>query len=242
MAKRNDPVARARGRKPAPVKKPFPWGFAAGCLALLLFLGGIITYAVVNTGIGDKSSLKHAEHAISGLTSKHGLSRNHKDGVAISYPNQSGTPPIGGDHNPVPQSCQVYTAAIANEHAVHSLEHGAVWITYNPSLSAGDVATLKKLVDGEPARMLSPYPGLKKPISVQAWGEQIFATKASDPRIKQFAELFTKGPQDLEPNNSCVGTTATGPIVPTGATPSGTPTPKATSSAKATASPAATKK
>lgn len=239
MAKRNDPVARARGRnKPAPVKKPFPVGFSIGVLVLVLFLGGILAYATMNQGIGDKSSLKYAQHQISGLQSSSGLGRSHKDG-AQNYPNSTNTPPDGGDHNVDPQSCQVYTAAVANEHAVHSLEHGAVWVTYNPtSASAKDIATLKSLVDGNTYRLLSPYPGLKSKISLQAWGERVFVNSASDPRVKKFLDLFTNGPQTQEVGSACVGTTATGPVKPTAATPAATATP----TIKATPAPTATKK
>ncbi len=212
MAKRNDPVARARGRKPAPVKKPFPVGFAVGVAVLVLFLGAILTYAVQNTGVGDKSSLKYAETQITGLQSFRDLSQDHKPGPQ-SYPNVADTPPVGGAHSGDPQSCQVYTAAIANESAVHSLEHGAVWVTYDPKkASADDVKTLKALVDGNPDRLMSPYPGLKSAISLQAWGERVFVDKASDPRVKEFLKLFTKGAQTKEVAATCVGTTQTGPL------------------------------
>ena len=227
MAKRNDPVSRARGRKPAPVKKPFPVGFALGCLALAAALVGIIVYAVANQGVGDKSSLKYAEHQISGLDISHGQAANHKDG-ALPYPGKETAPPTGGDHNGTPQSCQVYTAAIANEHAVHSLEHGAVWVTYNPDkASKDDIEALKKLVDGNPDRLLSPYPGLKTKVSLQAWGERLFVDKVSDSRVKEFLDLFTKGPQTQEINGTCVGTTATGPVAPAApvVTPSATASP-----------------
>jgi hypothetical protein len=33
---------------------------------------------------------------------------------------------------------------------------------------------------------LSPYPGLRSNISLQAWGYQLFLNKADDPRIQQF--------------------------------------------------------
>ena len=213
MAKRNDPVSRARGRgKPAPVKKPFPVGFAVGCLVLASLLIGTLVYAASNQGIGDKSSLKYAQHQISGIQNSSGLGRNHVDGT-LPYPNEASVPPDGGNHNGNPQSCQVYPQAIANEHAVHSLEHGAVWVTYNPTkASAKDIATLKALVDGNPDRLLSPYPNLKSAISLQAWGERVFVDKASDSRVKRFLDLFTKGPQTLEVNGTCVGTTATGPV------------------------------
>ncbi|MCW2598599.1 MAG: hypothetical protein JWM02_428 [Frankiales bacterium] len=211
MAKRNDPVSRARGRKPAPVKKPFPMGFAVGCVALVAALGGIVAYAVANQGIGDKSSLKYAQSQVSGIQNTSGLARQHVAGT-VSYPNKADTPPNGGNHNVNPESCQVYTQPIANENAVHSLEHGAVWVTYNPTTaSAADIATLKTLVNGNPYRMLSPYPGLKSPISLQAWGERVLVKKASDPRVKRFLDLFTSGPQAPELGSPCTGTTATVP-------------------------------
>ncbi len=228
MAKRNDPVARARGRKPAPVKKPFPVGFVVGCVALALFLGSIITYAVINTGEGDTSSLKYAQKNIDGLQNSKDLSRDHL-GTAVDYPDEPSTPPVGGKHNETWQSCQVYSAPIANERAIHSLEHGAVWVTYDPAkLSDKDVAALKKLVDGDPKRMMSPYPGLKSAISLQAWGEQLFVDKVSDKRVERFLDLFTNGPQSPERNASCEGSTATGPLAPAPTAPSPTapaPTP-----------------
>ncbi len=214
MAKKNNPVSKARSRKPAPVKKPFPVGFAIGALVLVLALGSIITYAAMNQGLGDKSSLKYAQNQIGGLQSTKGLASKHRDGT-LSYPNSESAPPAGGDHNSAPSSCMVYDKAIANEHAVHSLEHGAVWITYQPELPKKDVDDLKKLVEGDPYRMLSPYPGLKSKVSLQAWGEQLFVDKVSDSRVKKFLDLFTSGPQTREPGAACQGTTATGPLIAT---------------------------
>lgn len=233
MAKKNkDIVTRARTRKPAPVKKPFPVGFAIGAVVLTLALGSIITYSAKHQGLGDTSSLTYARAQIDDLKQIDVVSSNHKPGPQ-SYPDVESVPPTGGDHNVVPQSCQVYDKPIANEHAVHSLEHGAAWLTYDPSLPAKDIATLKKLADGDPYRMMSPYPGLKRKISLQAWGEQVFIDKVSDSRIKRFLELFAGGPQAPERNAACQGTTATGPVAPApapapsaSATPTASPTPK----------------
>jgi len=237
MTKRNDPVARARGRKAAPVKKPFPLGFVLGSTVLLLALAGILVYAVQNQGVGDKSSLKYAQSAISGLKNISGLGRGHTESP-VNYPSQASVPPTGGEHNGVPESCQVYTQPIANEHAVHSLEHGAVWVTYNPDkLSAADVAKLKSMVDGDPYRMMSPYPGLKSAISLQAWGEQLFVDKVSDSRIAQFLKLFTSGPQSPERGSACQGTTATGPLQVTSPAPAMSTMPAATPSATVHTSP-----
>lgn len=204
------------GKRGAPVKKPFPWGFVAGCAVLVLALGGIIFYAVQNQGVGDTTSLKYAESQISGLKSNHALARNHTPAV-VTYPGQKDTPPDGGNHNPLPQSCSVYTSQVPSENVVHSLEHGAVWVTYNPDkASAADIAALTKKVTGNPYRLLSPYPGLKSKISLQAWGEQLFVSSVSDSRIDRFLDLFTGGPQAPERGGSCAGSTTTGTAPSTG--------------------------
>ena len=43
-------------------------------------------------------------------------------------------PPVGGPHDGTWADCNgvVYDTAVRNENMVHTLEHGAIWITYNP--------------------------------------------------------------------------------------------------------------
>jgi hypothetical protein len=104
------------------------------------------------------------------------------------------SPPVGGPHDPYWADCAgaVYSVDIRHENAVHSLEHGAVWITYNPQkVSAADIATLATLVTDQPGRMMSPYAGQGSPISIQSWNHQLSAAKAADPRIAEFADFFT---------------------------------------------------
>jgi hypothetical protein len=119
------------------------------------------------------------------------------------------SPPVGGPHAPPPSwaDCTgtVYDVDIRHENAVHSLEHGAVWITYNPDdVSQSDIDTLAKLVDNKAGRMMSPYAGLDSPISVQAWGHQLKVDSAGDKRIKQFADFLTLNNDFTpEPGASC---------------------------------------
>ena len=219
MAQRSSPpssrAAMKRG-KSAPVKKPFPWGFAAGSAVLASLLVGTLVFAVTHTGSAAPSPLRDADKAVSGLVIAPAgdLTRNHKAGPH----KYAEGPPVGGDHSPVWENCAVYTKPIPNENAVHSLEHGGVWITYDPSLPAADVAKLAGLVTGNCYRMLSPYPGLKSKVSVQAWGRQIFVDSAADPRIATFVEKFTQGPQTPERGAACSGGTST-----TGSTPAEKP-------------------
>lgn len=141
-----------------------------------------------------------------GVVSYSGMTQNHVAG-AVNYPQR---PPVGGDHSEVWQTCQFYAAPIGNVHGVHSMEHGAVWITFQPSLAADQVSLLKALA-GPPAEVLvSPYPGLPAPVVATAWGKQLLLQSASDPRLQQFVTFFQNGPQTPEQNAPCDGgTTAT---------------------------------
>ncbi len=119
--------------------------------------------------------------------------------------NYAQTPPAGGAHNAVWQTCGVYTEQISNEHAVHSLEHGVVWITYQPDLPANQVQTLQDLTRRSTHRLLSPYPGIDSPIILTAWGYQLAVNDANDPRIGQFFEKYEQGPTTPELGASCTG-------------------------------------
>lgn len=115
----------------------------------------------------------------------------------VTYPQD---PPAGGPHAPAWQKCGVYDAPIRNENAVHSQEHGAVWITYQPDLPDTEVKALAKLAEHRSV-LVSPYPGLKDPVVVSAWGAQLRIDTADDPRIGAFIERYAgKGP---EPGASC---------------------------------------
>jgi hypothetical protein len=114
---------------------------------------------------------------------------------------------VGGEHDAAWADCTgtVYTAPIRPENAVHSLEHGAVWITYDPDLAGtADVETLTALVTGRPGLMLSPYPGQGTVVSLQAWDHQLKVEDADDPRVAQFAELLAFNPETTpEPGATC---------------------------------------
>jgi hypothetical protein len=85
--------------------------------------------------------------------------------------------------------------------------------------------------------MLSPFPGLKTAVSLQAWGRQIFVDSATDSKVDKFLNAYTQGPQAPE-NGVCQGNTTTGPLqVAPSATATVGPSPSA--GATAPASPAA---
>ncbi|MCI2239157.1 DUF3105 domain-containing protein [Paenibacillus sp. TRM 82003] len=113
------------------------------------------------------------------------------------------TPPVGGEHAPVWLNCGVYAEPVPNENAVHSLEHGAVWITYGPDLPAEQVEQLREAVEGREYTLLSPYEGLPSPVVLSAWNHQLTLQDADDPRIGAFLSEYVNGPQTPEPGALC---------------------------------------
>lgn len=124
-------------------------------------------------------------------------SRDHTT-EPVKYPQD---PPVGGAHDPSWQKCEVYHAPVRNENAVHSLEHGAVWITYQPDLPADQVAALDNVGEGKRFILISPYPGLTSPIVASAWGAQLRLDNVDDPRLQEFIDRYAgNGP---EPGANC---------------------------------------
>ncbi|MER7460889.1 DUF3105 domain-containing protein [Micromonospora sp. NPDC126480] len=216
------PASAPRGggkgpRKPiAPVKvsQGRSWGPIALFTAVGLLAVAIIGYGAWATFQGSKPWDERA-NAIDGIVNfrekdpelvKGG---NHQQG-SIQY---SVLPPVAGPHNDAWQNCMgdVYDAPIASEHAVHSLEHGAVWVTYRPDLPADQVEKLAERVRGNEKLFLSPFEGLDKPISLQAWGYQLKVDNADDGRIDEFIKTLKVNASVEGPTALCnQGVTATG--------------------------------
>jgi hypothetical protein len=132
------------------------------------------------------------------------LARNHVD-TPVDY---AQTPPVGGSHSPIWQNCEYYDTAIPNERGVHSMEHGAVWITYSPDLSTGDRQVLRDLAGTGDHILVSQYDGLPSPIVASAWGKQLQLQAVTDPGLKQFVGFFESGPQTPEPGVTCRNSTS----------------------------------
>jgi hypothetical protein len=115
------------------------------------------------------------------------------------------TPPAGGPHNPVWQNCGFYDKPIRDENAVHSLEHGAVWISYLPNLPQDEIERLRDLTESNHYVLVSPYPDLDSPVVASAWGKQLALESAEDPALERFIQVYVQGPQTPEPGAPCSG-------------------------------------
>jgi Protein of unknown function (DUF3105) len=193
-----------------------PWGLIAAALAVVVFAAAVITYAVVQVNRSNADQVESVDEIDGVETFDYPAGQEHVT-TPVDY---AESPPVGGPHAPPPDwaDCTgtVYDVDIRHENAVHSLEHGAVWITYDPeALSDDEIATLAGLVEGESGRMLSPYEGLDSPISIQSWGHQLKVDSVDDIRLKQFADFLTLNSEFTpEPGASCENPTfAANPLV-----------------------------
>jgi hypothetical protein len=168
-------------------------GGVAGVAALGLLVGFVVSSAAPKV---DPASISIGE-----LQTYPGLTANHVGGK-VDY---AQTPPAGGDHSATWLNCGVYSEPIPNENAVHDLEHGAVWVTYDPALV--DAAGLKTLRSQLPDTyiVVSPYPDLGAPVVASAWGNQVFLEGVDDSRLGDFVTKFWRSNDAPEPGAPCTG-------------------------------------
>lgn len=114
-------------------------------------------------------------------------------------------PPAGGVHRPEWLNCGIYDQPVQVENALHSLEHGAVWITYREDLPQEQIAALQDEFRPQNFFILSPYPGQKSPIVLTAWGYQLEVQDAADERIQEFVDRYRLGPTTPEKGAACDG-------------------------------------
>ena len=169
----------------------------------------INTYLIIGAGILGvilivalfASYLRGEEETIPGVVNFGRLARTHVDTEIVS----GDLPPAGGEHNPAWLNCGIYDEPVSIGNAVHSLEHGAVWIAYQPELPADQVETLRQLVRGQSYLILAPYPGLRSPVAATAWSVQLELDSAADGRLVDFIGRYRQGPTTPERGASCTG-------------------------------------
>ncbi|MFF3401561.1 DUF3105 domain-containing protein [Streptomyces sp. NPDC002659] len=178
---------------------------------ITIAISGVVVAGLVGFGVyvlnkeSDKKDqeLAQAKAPVTGEKSWDAkkLGRTHVT-KTVTYPMK---PPVGGDHNQVWMNCNgdVYKEPVPDMNAVHSLEHGAVWVTYNDKASAGDVSKLSEKVKKTPYTLMSPFKGQAGPIMLSAWGKQLTVDSASDPRVSQFFTKYVQGAQTPEPGAAC---------------------------------------
>lgn len=156
-----------------------------------------IVVAVVVTSA--QPEVDRADIDVTGVETFEQLAGQHVEG-AVEYDQ---TPPAGGPHAAAWLNCGIYEQQVPNENAVHSLEHGAVWVTYDPEqVTGGDLDALR---DAMPSTyiILSPFEGLDAPVVASAWGAQVKLDGVDDERLADFITKYRQSPDAPEPGALC---------------------------------------
>jgi hypothetical protein len=186
-------------KKEAAAKRNRILGIVAAVAALLLVVGTVATVLVINAAPREPVVISgdYADR----LELYPDLDATHTE-TRVSYDQ---TPPVGGPHNPAWLNCGVYDEPQQNENVVHTLEHGAVWIAYDPATTTdAEVAALVALAP-DTYSVVSPYEGLGDAKAISAWGAQLFFTDVADPAVEDFLTEFYRSPNSPEPNAPCTG-------------------------------------
>ncbi|MEU6859038.1 DUF3105 domain-containing protein [Glycomyces sp. NPDC046736] len=225
----------ARKGRAVQVKQPKPWGLILTFSAVGVVALGLIAAAVfvvwdrsqppegMTDFYGDYANYSEASKAVADgditvedLEYPWVLQQTHVDGQDWdgTNPTYELTPPAGGNHLSRWQTCtgSVYAAPIVDGNAVHSLEHGAVWLTYDPALVDGDgIAQLSEKIQGRDYSLMSPYPEQGAAVSMQAWGVQYQTNELDDPKIDEFLDFYIQNADNAaEANATCTnGVTTT---------------------------------
>lgn len=195
MASRDDArtkSARMRAEQARLDKRRRTLVFAGATAASVAVVAGL-------TWLGLRSTASAG--AIEGLSTYGELTSKHVTG-SVAY---AQTPPVGGDHSAQWQNCGWYDESVASENGVHSMEHGAAWITYGPQLSGEQRAALRAMLSGRAYVLASPANGLSSPVVASAWGAQVSLSGPDDPRLEEFLTRYANGRTAPEPGGECTG-------------------------------------
>lgn len=180
---KRDQARRARNRR---------FGIWGGIGGGIVAVGAIVLLVIVTT-------VPSGPIVINGLQT-YANEAGHVTGT-VDYPQ---SPPAGGPHAAAWLNCGVYDREVPKENAVHALEHGAVWVTYDPALADADLQALRAALPSSYI-VLSPYPGLDAPVVLSAWDAQVKLDGVDDPRLQDFIKVYWKSPNAPEPGAACSG-------------------------------------
>ncbi len=131
-----------------------------GLATVILLVGALFFFS--KSGSSNKSLIGQ-EVQITGT-------KHLQQGTPIHY---STNPPAEGNHYPNPQPAGIYPTPPPDGNLVHSLEHGAVILWYNPKkLSSAQIDKLKSIYNKAPGDkdIMVARISMDVPVAVTSWG------------------------------------------------------------------------
>ncbi len=167
---------------------------------VIALLGVLFSAALISCSSGESEPVEvSTEEMLEEVEYLVITSREHTD-ENVDYPT---LPPAGGNHLGIWHTCGIYKVELLDEAAVHSLEHGAVWVTYKPEIAKEEIIKLTTMLSSRSKILLSPHPEQISPIVATAWGRRLEIESSNDLRLEKFVDFFVDGEAAPEAGITC---------------------------------------
>jgi|TARA_B100001758_G_C18347448_1_gene577849 hypothetical protein len=167
---------------------------------VIALLGVLFSAALISCSSGESEPVEvSTEEMLEEVEYLVITSREHTD-ENVDYPT---IPPAGGNHLGIWHTCGIYKVELLDEAAVHSLEHGAVWVTYKPEIAKEEIIKLTTMLSSRSKILLSPHPEQISPIVATAWGRRLEIENSNDLRLEKFVDFFVDGEAAPEAGITC---------------------------------------
>jgi hypothetical protein len=106
-------------------------------------------------------------------------------------PEYNSDPPTSGPHSATPAPCGIYRQPVPDPAYLHSMEHGAIVVQYDPDLSQDQIEELEEIgrqVGGE--IIVAPRPGNPAPVSLAAWTNLLLVDEVDGDLIAAFGSEY----------------------------------------------------
>lgn len=140
------------------VKKKYATWAMYGLIAAIIIAGGYLLFTTTSLSepMGEDHSTAMPDEGAEHI----------QEGQEIAY---ESNPPTSGPHWVTPLSDGIYDSERPDEAVIHSLEHGRIWISYDPNIPENIIQQLEDRLSGEGSAILTPREENDTDIALAAW-------------------------------------------------------------------------
>lgn len=175
-----------------------PARFPAGRRALVIRIGWITTVLIV-IGLSVLVALNLNEPRPPELDQIESFASLGVDHLApgAPTPEYNSDPPTSGPHDSIPAACGIYRQPVPDRSMLHSMEHGAMVISYDPGLTSArrdQIEDIGRSIGDEV--IVAPRPGLNATIVLTGWTKLLTLEEIDERAIRGFdAEVSNLSPE-----------------------------------------------
>ena len=169
------------------------WALRYVLIGIGIFVLAFVLYQALKRGV-PTSIDQSVEYPIQG--------RDHIE-LGSSHPSYNSNPPSSGWHYTEPAQTGFREKEIPDEHMVHSLEHGDIWIAYHPRVGDEVIESLRQFAGSDV--VVTSRSANDNDIALVAWGrvdsfnlEGLGLSATTTTRINDFITRYVhKGPEQV---------------------------------------------